>query len=123
MNNKKDTFLVNRIKSVGYAFKGAYLLITTEASLKIQFCIGILMTVAGFYFNLSATEWCIQILVIALIMAIEGVNTAIEEIANFIHPEYHPKIGLIKDLAAGAVFIVAIAAIIIGCIIYIPKFI
>ena len=84
--------------------------------------IGVLKTVAGFYVGLSPTEWCIQILVIALIMAIEGVNTAIEEIADFIHPEHHPKIGLIKDLAAGAVFIVAVAAFIIGCIIYIPKF-
>lgn len=123
MNKKKDSFLVNRIKSVGYAFKGAYLLITTEASLKIQFVIGILMTILGLYIGLSATEWCIQILIIALIMAIEGVNTTIEEIADFIHPEHHPKIGLIKDLAAGAVFIVAIAAIIIGLIIYIPKII
>lgn len=118
---KKESFLVNRIKSVGYAFKGAYLLITTEASLKIQFIIGIIMTIAGFYYGLSITEWCIQILVITIIMAIEGVNTAIEEIADFIHPEHHPKIGLIKDLAAGAVFIVAIAAVTIGCIIYIPK--
>ena len=121
MNKKKDSFLVNRIKSIGYAFKGAYLLITTEASIKIQFCIGVFMTIAGFYFELSVIEWCIQILVIAIIMAVEGLNTAIEEIANFIHPDHHPKIGLIKDLAAGAVFIVAIAAIIIGCIIYIPK--
>lgn len=122
MNKKKDSFLVNRIKSVGFAFKGAYLLITTEASLKVQFCIGIVMTMLGVYVGLSLTEWCIQILIIALIMAVEGVNTAIEEIADFIHPEHHPKIGLIKDLAAGAVFIVAIAAVVIGCIIYIPKF-
>ncbi|APY00484.1 diacylglycerol kinase (ATP) [Lacinutrix venerupis] len=121
MSKKKDSFVVNRIKSLGYAFKGAYLLITTEASIKVQFFIGVIMTIAGIYFNLTATEWCIQILVIALILAIEGVNTAIEEIANFIHPDHHPKIGLIKDIAAGAVFIVAIAAIIIGCIIYLPK--
>lgn len=118
---KKDSFLVNRIKSIGFAFKGAYLLITTEASLKVQFVIGIIMTVAGLYFGLSSIEWCIQILVIALVMAVEGVNTVIEEIADFIHPAYHPKIGLIKDLAAGAVFIVAIAAVAVGCIIYIPK--
>ena len=63
----------------------------------------------------------IQIAVIALIMTIEGINTAIEEIADFVHPEYHEKIGLIKDISAGAVFIFAIAAVIIGLIIYIPK--
>ena len=122
MNKKKDSFFINRIKSVGFAFKGAYLLITTEASLKVQTGIGIIMTILGFYIGLTATEWCIQILVIAMVMAMEGVNTVIEEIADFIHPEHHPKIGLIKDLAAGAVFITAIAAVVIGCIIYIPKF-
>ena len=118
---KKDSFLVNRLKSVKYAFKGAFLLITTESSIKIQFCIGIIMTILGFYYQLSATEWIIQILCIALILALEGINTAIEEIADFIHPEHHTKIGLIKDLAAGAVFIFAIAASVIGFIIYFPK--
>ena len=118
---KKESFLVNRLKSVKYAIKGAFLLITTESSIKVQFCIGIIMTILGFYYQLSTTEWIIQILCIALIMAIEGMNTAIEEIADFIHPEHHTKIGLIKDLAAGAVFIFAIAATIIGCIIYFPK--
>ena len=119
--SKDDSFLIKRIKSIGYAFKGAYKLITTEASLKVQFVIGIIMTIAGFYFNLNATEWMLQILTIAVIMAAEGLNTAIEELADFIHPERHPKIGLIKDLAAGAVFIIAIAAVAVGCIIYIPK--
>lgn len=118
---KKDSFFINRVKSVGYAFKGAVLLLTTEASIKVQFGIGILVTIAGFYFSISTTEWIIQTLVIATIMALEGVNTAIEAIADFIHPEHHPKIGLIKDIAAGAVFIFAVAAVITGCIIYIPK--
>ena len=117
----KSSFISNRLKSIGYAFKGAYLLITTEASLKVQFFIGVVMTFAGFYYKLSTTEWIIQILTIALIMALEGLNTAIEEIADFIHPEQHQKIGLIKDLAAGAVFIFAIAAVIVGALIYFPK--
>jgi diacylglycerol kinase (ATP) len=55
-------------------------------------------------------------------MSIEGLNTAVEEIADFVHPDFHNKIGFIKDVAAGAVFFAAITAIIIGCIIYIPKF-
>jgi diacylglycerol kinase (ATP) len=50
-------------------------------------------------------------------------NTAVEEIADFIHPEFHKKIGLIKDIAAGAVFIAATSAIIVGLIIYLPKII
>ena len=121
MTNKKESFLVNRLKSVGFAFKGAVLLLKTEASIKIQFTLGVIVTIAGFYYNISTTEWLIQLLAIALVMCAEGVNTAIEAIADFIHPEHHEKIGLIKDIAAGAVFIAAIFTSIIGLIIYIPK--
>lgn len=118
---KLSNFITNRLKSIGYAFKGAYLLITTEASLKVQFFICIIVSIAGFYYNLSPVEWILQILTIGTIMALEGINTAIEEMADFVHPDQHKKIGLIKDLAAGAIFIIAIAAIIIGFIIYFPK--
>jgi diacylglycerol kinase len=53
---------------------------------------------------------------------IEGLNTAVEKICDFIHPDFHAKIGLIKDVSAGAVMLVSIGASIIGCIIYLPKF-
>ncbi|GAA3605234.1 diacylglycerol kinase family protein [Flavivirga amylovorans] len=118
---KKDSFIVNRLKSIGYAYKGALLLLKTEASIKIQFAIAIILTIAGFYYKISPTEWLIQLLCIGIVMSIEGVNTAIEAIADFIHPEHHNKIGLIKDIAAGAVFIASSFAIIIGFIIYFPK--
>jgi len=55
-------------------------------------------------------------------MSAEGLNTAIEEIANFVHPDFNKKIGYIKDVAAGAVFFAALSAVIIGCFIYFPKF-
>ncbi|PKG52293.1 MULTISPECIES: diacylglycerol kinase [Olleya] len=119
--SKKEPFVINRLKSVGYAFKGMLLLLKTEASIKIQFCIAVIMTIGGFYYNISSTEWIMQCFAIGLVMSIEGVNTAIEAIADFIHPEHHEKIGFIKDIAAGAVFIASIAASIIGLIIYIPK--
>ena len=119
--SKKEPFVINRLKSVGYAFKGMLLLLKTEASIQIQFCIAIIVTVAGFYFKISSTEWIMQCFAIGLVMSVEGVNTAIEAIADFVHPEHHEKIGFIKDIAAGAVFIASIAASIIGLIIYIPK--
>jgi diacylglycerol kinase (ATP) len=118
---KKESFFIKRLKSIGYASKGAWLLLKTEASIKIQFIIAVLITVAGFYFKISNTEWIIQILAIGLIMSVEGINTAIEHIADFIHPEHHNKIGFIKDIAAGAVFITALAAVIVGLLIYLPK--
>ncbi|MGR7813866.1 diacylglycerol kinase [Lacinutrix undariae] len=120
--SKKDSFFINRLKSVGFAYKGAVFLLKTEASIKVQFAVAILVTVAGFYFNISTTEWLFQIGFIGLVMSMEGLNTAIEYIADFIHPEHHITIGRIKDIAAGAVFISAIAAITGALVIYIPKF-
>ena len=121
MKSSKESFLHNRVKSVGFAFKGAFLLIKTEASIQVQFVLAILITIAGFYFDISKTEWIAQIFALGLVMSIEGLNTAIESLSDFIHPEHHRKIGFIKDISAGAVFIAAIAAIIIGFIIYFPK--
>ena len=118
---KKEPFIINRLISVGYAFKGMLILIKTEASIKVQVFIAIVVTIAGFYFEISKTEWIAQLAMIGLVISIEGINTAIEYIADFIHPEYHKKIGLIKDVAAGAVFISSIFAVIIALIIYIPK--
>lgn len=113
-------FITGRIRAGGYAFKGALLLIRTEASIQIQFGIAILVTLAGFYFNITPTQWIFQTIAIGLIMTAEGLNTAIEEIADFVHPDFHNKIGFIKDIAAGAVFIAAVSAVIVGCFIYLP---
>jgi len=117
---KDNTFFSGRLKSVSYALKGALKLITTEHSVMVQFFLGILVTIAGFYFGISKTEWLFQTLAIGLVMSIEGLNTAVEKIADFIHPNYHERIGFIKDIAAGAVFFAALTAIVIGLIIYIP---
>ena len=124
MTFKKDnSFISGRCKSIKFALVGAYKLITTEHSIMVQSFVGVLVTIAGFYFSISATEWMIQILVIGFVLSIEGLNTAVEKIADFIHPEYHEKIGFIKDIAAGAVFFAAMVAVCIASIIYIPKII
>ena len=115
------TFVKGRFKSMGFALKGALKLITTEHSVMVQFSIAIILLFAGFYYEISQTEWLIQTLAIGLVLSIEGLNTAVEKVADFIHPEFHERIGFIKDIAAGAVFFAAITAIAIGCIIYIPK--
>lgn len=116
------SFVSGRLKSFKYAIHGAYKLVTTEHSVMVQFFLGIIMTAAGFYFEISKTDWLFQTLAIGLVLSIEGLNTAVEKIADFIHPSFHDKIGFIKDVAAGAVFFAAVAAIAVGLIIYIPIF-
>ncbi len=114
-------FFTGRFKSIGFALKGALKLITTEHSIMVQTSIGTLMVIAGFYFHISHVEWMIQTLAIGFVLGVEGINTAVEKVADFIHPEFHKKIGFIKDIAAGAVFFAALTAVAIGCMIYIPK--
>lgn len=121
MTDKKEPFLINRLKSVRYAYNGALYLCKTEASIKIQLFIAVVVTIAGFYFNISKTEWLFQVAMIGLVMSMEGVNTSIEYIADFVHPELHASIGRIKDIAAGAVFIASMAACVTAIIIYYPK--
>lgn len=118
---KDNRFVKGRLKSVEYSVKGAWKLVTSEHSIMVQFGLGIAVTIAGFCFTITPTEWMLQIFAIGLVMAIEGANTAVEKICDFIHPEFNGKIGFIKDIASGAVFFAAVAAMAIGIIIYYPK--
>jgi diacylglycerol kinase (ATP) len=80
------------------------------------------MTIIGFIVDLTSLEWMFQLFAIGLVLVAEAANTTFEYLCDFIHPERHKKIGFIKDMAAGIPFIAAIFAIIIGLIIYAPKF-
>ena len=119
---KDNTFFTGRLKSMGFALKGAIKLLTTEHSVMVQSSVGVLLIIAGIYFDITMTEWLCQTLVIGLVLSVEGLNTAVEKIADFIHPNYHEKIGFIKDIAAGSVFFAAMTAIAVVLMIYIPKF-
>jgi len=116
-------FVLNRIKAVKYAANGFWVLISSEPSIIAQMVIATAVTIFGFFIGLTQTEWLFQTMAIGLVLTAESLNTAIENVADFVHPEYHKKIGIIKDVAAGAAFFAALFAIIIGLIIYIPKFI
>lgn len=121
MKNPNDSFLRGRLRSLKFALRGMWLLITTEDSIKAQLFVAVIATILGFYFDISNVEWMIQFLAIGLVLVAEAVNTAVEEVADFIHPDYHEKIGLIKDIAAGAPSFAAFISLIIAGFIYIPK--
>ncbi|TYP96775.1 diacylglycerol kinase (ATP) [Tenacibaculum adriaticum] len=121
MNNSKDGFVKKRLRGIKFALKGIWILATTEDSIKAQFFIGLFAIVLGFLFNISLSEWMIQLTITGLVLVAEALNTAVEKMADFIHPNFDKKIGIIKDVAAGAAGFAAIISIIVGCIIYIPK--
>ena len=121
MKNPKDGFIRGRIRSLKFAFKGLWILVSTEDSIKAQLFFALVATILGFYFDIASWEWAVQFLAIGLVLVAEAANSAIEEVADFIHPEFHVKIGLIKDIAAGAPTFAALISLIIAGIIYIPK--
>ncbi len=117
------SFVGGRLKSFKFAIKGAYKLVTTEHSIMVQFSLALFLVFFGFYVGISRTEWMMQTMACGLVLGIEGLNTAVEKIADFIHPDYHKKIGFIKDIAAGAVCFAAVTAVAVGLLIYLPYFI
>lgn len=121
MNNSEDGFVKGRIRSFRYAFRGAWLLIRTEHSIMVQLFVAFLVCIAGFLVNLSSIEWILQILAIAVVLVAEALNTAVEKLCDFVHPDHSEHIGMVKDISAGAVAFAALAAVLIGMIIYLPK--
>lgn len=112
--------LKKRIKSFGYAFKGIASLIRKEHNAWIHCTAIVLVTIAGFHFAITSIEWCIVVLCFGLVLAAEGFNTAIERLVDLVSPDFHPIAGDVKDVAAGAVLICAIASAIVGLIVFIP---
>ncbi len=121
MKDQKDGFVMGRLRSFKYAIRGIFLLIKTEHSVTIQFIVAIIMTILGFLLDISSVEWMFQLLAIGLVLVAESVNTAIEKLADFVHPKFHKDIGFIKDISAAAPAFAALIAVIIGFIIYFPK--
>ena len=121
---KNDGFtLKKRLNSFTYAFNGIKLLITREHNAWIHTFIAVCVVIAGFLFNISTTEWIAVTFAIGMVLAAEAINSSIEALADLVSPEYNEAIKKTKDLAAGAVLLLAIAAAIIGCIIFVPEFI
>ncbi|MBN2891827.1 MAG: diacylglycerol kinase family protein [Bacteroidales bacterium] len=111
-----------RLKSFKYAFQGLFYVFRTQTNMQIHAFAMILVVVVGVFFKISSSEWLFITLAVALVMVSEIVNTAIEEIVNFISPDFHKQAGLIKDLGAAFVLLAAIFAIVVGIIIFLPKF-
>lgn len=118
--NAPKNILVKRIKSFGYAFKGLWLFITTQPNGWIHLLAVAVVVLAGLCFDITTTEWLICILCFALVFTAEIVNTAIEYLVDHVTPEFHPKAGAIKDLAAAAVLVAAGFSALVGVMIFYP---
>ncbi len=118
---KKAFSFRDRARSFRYAFAGIGHLLRSEHNAWIHCTVAVCVVVAGFLFHLSAGEWIAIVILIGAVLAAEAFNSAIELLADHLSPEYSPAIKHVKDMAAGAVLLLAIAAVITGLIIFVPK--
>ena len=95
-------------ESFGYAFEGIWTGIRNERNMKIHCLAIIFVTLAGTLFQITAVEWCICLLLFALVAGLELVNTAVEAVVDLVTEEKKPLAKTAKDTAAGAVLFAAV---------------
>lgn len=117
MNGKKKRGI-----GLPFAVNGIIEAIKRERNFRIHLWITLIVVIAGLYVNLQMMEWIFIILAIHMVLITELINSVVERVIDYLRPEYHPKAKIIKDIAAGIVLLSAITSVIIGLLIFWPKF-
>jgi diacylglycerol kinase len=112
---------VGLIRSFGFALEGVSYLIRTQRNARIELAIGAVIVALAAWLRVTALEWAALVLAMALVLALEALNTAIELTVTLASPERHPRAKAAKDVAAAMVLIAAIASVIVGLIILGPR--
>lgn len=122
LNRNKQSFSFRkRIESFSHAFSGLQILLKEKHNLRIHLFASVFVVVASFVFKINKIEWLFIIFSIGLVIIAETINTAIENMYDFISPEKHELIKKIKDISAAAVLLASIFAGTIGIIVFLPK--
>lgn len=112
--------MLGRIRSFGYALQGLLFALKTQANLRIHLVAAMAVIGLGLFWGVSGDDWRWLAVAIALVLAAELMNTAFEHLCNVVQPELHASVKAAKDVAAGAVLVTAIAAAIIGVLVFWP---
>lgn len=124
LRSMKKTDKINEHKNPKNPFKPAFaglkILFLTERNFQTHLIFVVLVIAACIFFGVTAGEWIAVLAMIGLVLSAEALNTAVEYICDFIHPETHPHIRKTKDISAAAVLICTFIAVAVGCIIFIP---
>ena len=110
-----------RLRSFSYAGRGIFLTLASQHNAWIHAAATVAVVITGFYLKISRMEWGLVVLASAAVWTAEALNTAIEFLADAVTTERRPLIGDAKDVAAGAVLITALAAVIVGVLVFQPH--
>ncbi len=117
----RKSFWWARLASFRHAWRGIVFLVRTQGNARLHLAATILVIVLGVVLHVTRGEWCLLALAAGPVWAAEALNTAVEYLSDHVCMEHHERIGRVKDLAAGAVLLAAIAAAIVGGIVFGPR--
>lgn len=109
------------LRSVGFAIQGMVQFFSKQRNAKIQTVMGIIAISLGFIVSITPYQWLLVLFCIGLVISLEMINAAIEVFCDMVTTDFHPRIKIIKDVAAGAVLVASVASLVIGLIIFIPA--
>ncbi len=115
--------LQKKMSNMRPSFRALGILWVEELSFRIQVVLGTLVLLAALVLHVPTIEFVLLMLIIGTVLAVEALNTAIEEICDHVTPEQHATIGKIKDIAGGATFIMLCIAGVVGLVIFTPYII
>lgn len=120
-NTASEFSIIKRFQSFKCAFNGLKILVREEHNFRIHVAITVIILTFSFILKIEKIEWFAILFSIAIVFVVEILNTSIENLSDFVSPQYNHQIKRIKDLSATAVFICSFVALLIGSIIFIPK--
>lgn len=109
------------IKSFSFAGRGVAWVWRSEPNFRVHCLTAFIAAGLGFFLKIGSVEWIAIVISIGMVMGAEVFNSSIEVLADAVHPQKHPLIEKAKDASAGAVLLFALAALIVGAIIFLPK--
>ena len=109
------------LKTLSYGFNGILYTLKHERNMVIHFLVMTLVIIAGIVFKITFVEWGVCFVLFALVLSLELMNTALENVVDLVTEEKKQKAKIAKDAAAGAVLVAAIFSVIIGISIFLPR--
>jgi diacylglycerol kinase (ATP) len=113
--------LLRLLRRFAHALQGVAFLVRSQPNARLHLLATVLVCAAGAWCGLGRAEWLGVAVAIVLVWSAEAFNTALEQLADALHPERHPGIGRAKDVAAAAVLIAAVGAAVIGVLVFLPH--
>ncbi len=121
MNDTRPFSLAGRARSFSHALRGLAVLLAGQHNAWLHALATLLVIALAAWLRVSRGEWCLLVAAMGLVWMAEALNTAVEELADAVHPGQHPGVGRAKDVAAAGVLLAALAAAVVGMLILAPR--